>query len=117
MDTTKKPSDNPPWFPGAKVNWAENMLWCRDENKVALVEAGAYSPFSFCCDQWLRLVPRLCSGTNPATPEPSSPANDVCGTIRSCGGSRLRSIIARIATRRPSGVVLLELHRESHLST
>lgn len=39
VDMTKKPSDNPAWFPDVKVNWAENMLWCRDENKVALIEA------------------------------------------------------------------------------
>lgn len=42
VDTTKKPCDNPAWFEGAKVNWAENMLWCRDESKVALIEAGTF---------------------------------------------------------------------------
>lgn len=39
VDTTKKPCDNPEWFKDAKLNWAENMLWCRDEDKVALIEA------------------------------------------------------------------------------
>lgn len=42
VDTTKQPCDNPAWFEGAKVNWAENMLWCRDESKVALIEAGTF---------------------------------------------------------------------------
>lgn len=42
VDTTKKPCDNPAWFEGAKVNWAENMLRCRDESKVALIEAGPF---------------------------------------------------------------------------
>ncbi|TCD66991.1 hypothetical protein EIP91_000671 [Steccherinum ochraceum] len=39
VDTTALPPANPPWFSQAKLNWAENMLQCRAEDKVALVEA------------------------------------------------------------------------------
>ncbi|KAF8812424.1 acetoacetyl-CoA synthetase [Phlegmacium glaucopus] len=39
VDTHALPSQNPPWFSDARVNWAENMLQCRSESKVALIEA------------------------------------------------------------------------------
>jgi hypothetical protein len=42
VDPSAKPADNPTWFKDAKLNWAENMLRRRDE-KIALVELGAYS--------------------------------------------------------------------------
>ncbi|RGB37402.1 hypothetical protein C1646_694829 [Rhizophagus diaphanus] len=36
-----KPMDQiPAWFLGAKLNFAENLLWCRDKNKVALISTG-----------------------------------------------------------------------------
>ena len=38
VDGNAAPSDNPAWFPGAKLNWAENQLRCRS-NKVAMVQA------------------------------------------------------------------------------
>ncbi|KAG5221086.1 acetoacyl-CoA synthetase [Salix suchowensis] len=37
------PSDNPPWFLEAKMNWAENMLCERSADKIALIEASAYN--------------------------------------------------------------------------
>lgn len=46
VDRTAKPSDNPTWFSGAKLNWAENMLHCRSE-KVALIQASAPVSFQF----------------------------------------------------------------------
>ncbi|TFK75898.1 acetoacyl-CoA synthetase [Pluteus cervinus] len=33
------PSENPPWFNGAALNWAENMLYCRSADKLALIQA------------------------------------------------------------------------------
>jgi len=30
----------PGWFIGARLNFAENLLWCRDPNKVALISSG-----------------------------------------------------------------------------
>ena len=30
----------PAWFSGARINFAENLLWCRDKNKVAIISAG-----------------------------------------------------------------------------
>ncbi|KAG9017281.1 hypothetical protein FRB93_007394 [Tulasnella sp. JGI-2019a] len=38
-----RPTDNPAWFPGAKLNWAENMLRRRDD-KIALIQATEPTP-------------------------------------------------------------------------
>lgn len=38
VDEKALPVDNPQWFKEAKLNWAENMLRCRDTNKIALIE-------------------------------------------------------------------------------
>lgn len=38
VDENAAPSDNPAWFPGAKLNWAQNQLRCRS-NKVAIIQA------------------------------------------------------------------------------
>jgi hypothetical protein len=38
-DPSMSLSDNPPWFSQAKVNWAENMLWSRSPDQVALIQA------------------------------------------------------------------------------
>ena len=38
VDGNAAPSDNPAWFPGAKLNWAQNQLRCRS-NKVAIIQA------------------------------------------------------------------------------
>lgn len=35
------PSENPPWFLEAKMNWAENMLRERSADKIALIQASA----------------------------------------------------------------------------
>ncbi|RHZ67021.1 hypothetical protein Glove_303g139 [Diversispora epigaea] len=36
-----KPMDQiPTWFSGARLNFAENLLWCRDPNKVAIISTG-----------------------------------------------------------------------------
>ncbi|CAG8592269.1 13841_t:CDS:2 [Cetraspora pellucida] len=36
-----KPMDKlPAWFSGAKLNFAQNLLWCRDENRTAIISAG-----------------------------------------------------------------------------
>jgi acetoacetyl-CoA synthetase len=34
----------PAWFLGARLNFAENLLWCRDKDKVALISAGIINP-------------------------------------------------------------------------
>ncbi|PPQ94013.1 hypothetical protein CVT25_009861 [Psilocybe cyanescens] len=39
VDNTALPSANPVWFKDARINWAENMLHCRSEHKMALIEA------------------------------------------------------------------------------
>ncbi|KDR83730.1 hypothetical protein GALMADRAFT_236077 [Galerina marginata CBS 339.88] len=44
VDNTALPSANPAWFPDARVNWAENMLHCRSEVKIALIEATEPTP-------------------------------------------------------------------------
>jgi acetoacetyl-CoA synthetase len=46
----RTPADNPAWFPGAEVNWAENMLgFGRDEpvkDRLALLQVGMSIPIS-----------------------------------------------------------------------
>ncbi|QRV72766.1 AMP binding enzyme [Ceratobasidium sp. AG-Ba] len=44
VDEKALPADNPDWFPGSHVNWAENALWCRSPDKVALIEAVEPTP-------------------------------------------------------------------------
>lgn len=40
VDSEALPADNPGWFVGSRLNWAENALWCRSPDKVAFLEAG-----------------------------------------------------------------------------
>ncbi|KAF8204986.1 acetoacetyl-CoA synthetase [Pholiota molesta] len=44
VDNGALPSANPVWFAEARVNWAENMLRCRSETKLALIEATEPTP-------------------------------------------------------------------------
>lgn len=37
----------PAWFLGAKLNFAENLLWCRDKNRVALISTGTIDSFNY----------------------------------------------------------------------
>lgn len=39
VDKNVSPSDNPPWFSGASLNWAENILSCRSPHKTAIIQA------------------------------------------------------------------------------
>lgn len=39
VDSSALPPANPAWFSEAKLNYAENMLRCRSQDKIALVEA------------------------------------------------------------------------------
>ncbi|CUA70198.1 acetoacetyl-CoA synthetase [Rhizoctonia solani] len=39
IDRSALPADNPDWFVGSQVNWAENALWCRSPDKIAIIEA------------------------------------------------------------------------------
>ncbi|KAG5651428.1 hypothetical protein H0H81_008658 [Sphagnurus paluster] len=39
VDPTALPSSNPAWFSEAKLNWAENMLQCRSDTKLAFIQA------------------------------------------------------------------------------
>ena len=47
VDAAALPPANPPWFADARLNWAENMLRCRAQHKVALIEAST-SPAAVC---------------------------------------------------------------------
>jgi acetoacetyl-CoA synthetase len=40
LDTTVPMDDIPEWFNGARLNWAENSLWCRSSDKVAMIATG-----------------------------------------------------------------------------
>ncbi|KAJ6613430.1 acetoacetyl-CoA synthetase [Mycena sp. CBHHK59/15] len=44
VDESVNISQNPPWFSDAHVNWAENMLHCRSQDKVALIQATEPTP-------------------------------------------------------------------------
>ncbi|KAG6332300.1 hypothetical protein ID866_6784 [Astraeus odoratus] len=44
VDNTAVPAANPPWFRDARLNWAENMLRCRSETKIALIQATEPTP-------------------------------------------------------------------------
>ncbi|KAF8655274.1 hypothetical protein AX16_003174 [Volvariella volvacea WC 439] len=39
VDHNALPVANPPWFSHASLNWAENMLHCRSQDKIALIHA------------------------------------------------------------------------------
>ncbi|KAG0239462.1 hypothetical protein BGW41_007644 [Actinomortierella wolfii] len=40
VDTTAPMDNFPVWFEGARLNYAENALWCRDANKTAIISTG-----------------------------------------------------------------------------
>ena len=42
MDVSKRISDVPEWFKGARLNYAENLLKHADQDKVALYAASKY---------------------------------------------------------------------------
>lgn len=42
VDATKRISDVPQWFKGARLNYAENLLKHADQDKVALYAASKY---------------------------------------------------------------------------
>ncbi|KAF9485344.1 acetoacetyl-CoA synthetase [Pholiota conissans] len=44
VDNAALPPANPIWFANARVNWAENMLQCRSESKLAFIEATEPTP-------------------------------------------------------------------------
>ncbi|KAJ7507822.1 acetoacetyl-CoA synthetase [Mycena galericulata] len=44
VDESVNISENPPWFTDARINWAENMLYCRSTEKVALIQATEPTP-------------------------------------------------------------------------
>lgn len=45
VDTSKRISDVPEWFKGARLNYAENLLKHPDQDKVALYAASKYLHF------------------------------------------------------------------------
>ncbi|KAG8692015.1 hypothetical protein FRC11_012361 [Ceratobasidium sp. 423] len=44
IDRSALPADNPDWFVDTQVNWAENALWCRSPDKIAIIEAVEPTP-------------------------------------------------------------------------
>lgn len=44
VDNQAVPAANPPWFQEARLNWAENMLYCRSEDKIALIQTTEPTP-------------------------------------------------------------------------
>lgn len=44
VDNQAVPAANPPWFQEARLNWAENMFYCRSEDKIALIQTTEPTP-------------------------------------------------------------------------
>ncbi|ORZ01228.1 acetoacetate-CoA ligase [Syncephalastrum racemosum] len=44
LDTSKRLDEIPKWFMDARLNFAENLLWCRSTEKIALVATGEGHP-------------------------------------------------------------------------
>ncbi|KAL4075852.1 hypothetical protein J3A83DRAFT_4089711 [Scleroderma citrinum] len=44
VDNQAVPAANPPWFQEARLNWAENILLCRSEHKIALIQITEPTP-------------------------------------------------------------------------
>lgn len=40
LDTSRRMDSIPEWFEGARLNVAENMLWCRSADKTAIIATG-----------------------------------------------------------------------------
>ncbi|KAI0244194.1 hypothetical protein L0F63_007386, partial [Massospora cicadina] len=49
VDEKAKLSDLPTWFEGARLNFAENLLWCRSGEKVAIYATGEATQFTGQC--------------------------------------------------------------------
>lgn len=50
VDVSKRISDVPEWFKGARLNYAENLLKHADQEKVALYAASKYLKFLMLCN-------------------------------------------------------------------
>ncbi|KAI8384650.1 acetoacetate-CoA ligase [Radiomyces spectabilis] len=44
LDKSARMDSIPEWFKGSRLNMAENMLWCRDANKTAIIATGEGHP-------------------------------------------------------------------------
>jgi len=86
VDKSALPSTNPPWFSEAKVNWAENMLKSRSAEKVALIQASAFS--------FLIFNPDSDCITTLAEPTPDTPNPE----FRRCTYSKLYSLVADLVS-------------------
>lgn len=53
VDVSKRISDVPEWFKGARLNYAENLLKHADQDKVALYAASKYMD---CATSWVRAL-------------------------------------------------------------
>lgn len=50
VDESKKPNEVPEWFSGARLNLAENMLWCNDDRKAIIAtteHAGGHKEITY----------------------------------------------------------------------
>jgi acetoacetyl-CoA synthetase len=43
LDRSDKMDDIPVWFKESRLNFAENLLWCRRSDKTAIVATGKYN--------------------------------------------------------------------------
>lgn len=47
VDTSKSIADVPEWFKGSRLNYAENLLKHKDNDKIALYAASEYELMAF----------------------------------------------------------------------
>ena len=70
VDKTKNITEIPEWFAGSRLNYAENLLRCKDSNKTAIIECGTcvyvcvYACgcvcIRMCVRMWMRVYTYVC---------------------------------------------------------
>lgn len=46
LDNSAPMDSIPEWFKGARLNFAENLLWCKSKDKTAIIATGKINTFS-----------------------------------------------------------------------
>jgi hypothetical protein len=81
VDTTATPAQNPTWFSGSTLNFAENLLSNRLSDSTAIIQVGAV--FIFPSHQPLGNELRVQSNPLPRIPSPSLSDSPTHGSTRS----------------------------------
>ncbi|CAJ0757534.1 17927_t:CDS:2 [Entrophospora sp. SA101] len=91
LEESKPMDQNPSWFIGAKLNFAENLLRCRDKNKIALISTGeGRIPIRITYEELYNRVNHLASAMRLAGVKVG---DRVCAYISNC----IEAVIAMLA--------------------